>query len=57
MILVVPSAIITPDSSLMTVKAQTPSYLAWLAGYSNANDDLSQTVAIPAGVIGDPSIR
>jgi hypothetical protein len=43
------SAIITNDSALMTVKGQTPSYLAWLAGYSNAQDDLSQVVTVPAG--------
>ena len=43
------TAIITPESSLMTVRAETPSYLAWLAGYPNANDDLSQTITIPAG--------
>jgi hypothetical protein len=41
--------VITPDSALMTVKSQTPSYLAWLGGYNNAQDDLSQQVTIPAG--------
>jgi len=43
------STIITPDSALMSLKAQSPSNLAWLGGYDNAKDDLSQVVAIPAG--------
>jgi len=43
------STIITADSVLTTIKAQSPSNLAWLGGYSNAQDDLSQVVAIPAG--------
>jgi hypothetical protein len=43
------STVITNDSTLTTVKAQTPSYLAWLGGYNNAQDDLSQVVTIPAG--------
>ena len=42
------STIITNDSSLTTLKAHTPSYVAWMAGYSNAQDDLAQTVTIPA---------
>jgi hypothetical protein len=44
-----PSTIITPDSALTSLKAQSPSNLAWLGGYSNGRDDLSQVVAIPAG--------
>ena len=32
-----------------TIKGQTPSFLAWLGGYSNTQDDLSQVVAVPAG--------
>jgi hypothetical protein len=43
------SAIITNDSALMSIRAQTPSYLSWLGGYSNAQDDLSQMVTVPAG--------
>jgi xanthomonalisin len=43
------STIITPDSALMSLKAQSPSNLAWLGGYAGAMDDLSQVVAIPAG--------
>ena len=33
----------------MTIKGQTPPFLAWLGGYSNAQDDLSQVVTVPAG--------
>ena len=33
----------------MTIKGQTPSFLAWLGGYANAQDDLSQVVTVPAG--------
>jgi len=43
------TTIITNESALTTLKAQTPSNLAWLGGYSNAEDDLSQSVTIPAG--------
>jgi hypothetical protein len=43
------SLIITSDATLMSLKAQTPSYLAWLGGYPNAQDELSQTVTVPAG--------
>ena len=43
------SSIITNDSTLMTIKGQTPSFLAWLGGYANAQDDLSQVVTVPAG--------
>jgi aminopeptidase S len=43
------STIITHDSALMSIKGQTPSYLAWLGGYSNAQDDLFQMVTVPAG--------
>ena len=42
------SSIITSDSVLTTLRAHTPSNLAWLAGYANADDDLSQTITIPA---------
>jgi hypothetical protein len=43
------STILTSDSALTSIKAQTPSWLAWLAGYSDAQDDLSQVVTVPAG--------
>jgi len=43
------STVITMDSALTSLKAHTPSYVAWLGGYSNAQDDLSQMVTIPAG--------
>jgi hypothetical protein len=43
------SLIITPDSALTEIMAQSPSYLAWLGGYANALDDLSQVVTVPAG--------
>jgi hypothetical protein len=43
------STIITNESALTTLRAHTPANLAWLAGYANAQDDLSQTVTIPAG--------
>jgi hypothetical protein len=43
------STIITSDSVLTSLKAQTPMNLAWLGGYANARDDLSQVVNIPAG--------
>jgi hypothetical protein len=43
------STIITNDSILTSIKAQSPSNLAWLAGYANAQDDLWQDVSIPAG--------
>jgi len=43
------STVITNDSDLMSVKSQTPSFLAWLGGYNNAQDELSQVVTIPAG--------
>jgi hypothetical protein len=43
------STIITSDTALTSLKAQTPSNLAWLGGYANAQDDLSQLVTIPAG--------
>ena len=33
----------------MTLQGQTPSFLAWLGGYANAQDDLSQVVNVPAG--------
>jgi hypothetical protein len=43
------SQIITPDSAVVSIKAQSPSNLGWLGGYSNAEDDLYQLVTIPAG--------
>ena len=43
------SYIITNDSALMTIKGQTPPFLAWLGGYANTQDDLSQVVNLPAG--------
>jgi len=43
------STIITNESALTTLRAHTPANLAWLAGYPNAQDDLSQMVTIPAG--------
>ena len=43
------SYIITNDSALMTIKGQTPPFLAWLGGYANTQDDLSQVVNVPAG--------
>ena len=45
------STIITNDSALMTIKAQTPPFLAWLGGYANTQDDLSQVVTVPAGAM------
>jgi hypothetical protein len=44
------STVITPDSALTSIKSQSPSYVAWLGGYANAQDDIHQTVSIPAGV-------
>jgi len=43
------SQIITPDSMITALKAQTPPNVGWLGGYPNAQDDLYQTVTIPAG--------
>jgi hypothetical protein len=43
------SSIITNDSALTEIKSHSPSYLAWLGGYTNALDDLSQIVTVPAG--------
>jgi hypothetical protein len=42
------STIITSESALTTLRAQSPANVAWLAGYANAQDDLAQTVTIPA---------
>jgi hypothetical protein len=41
------NSLITIDTSF-TLKAQTPSYFAWLGGYDNARDDLTQRVTVPA---------
>jgi len=43
------STIITNESALTTLRGAHPANLAWLAGYPNAQDDLSQMVTIPAG--------
>jgi len=43
------SEIITNQSALTTITAQTPPYLGWLGGYDDAVDDLYQFVTIPAG--------
>jgi hypothetical protein len=44
-----PSYIITADKDLTEIKSQSPSYVAWLGGYTSALDDLSQIVTVPAG--------
>jgi hypothetical protein len=41
--------IINLDDGELDVRAHTPPYLAWLGGYDDAVDELSQTVTIPAG--------
>src|SRR5262249_16108570 len=43
------STVITNDSTLTSVKSQTPPFLAWLGRYNTAHDELSQVVAVPAG--------
>jgi len=43
------SQIITAESTLSQIKAQTSPNVGWLGGYANAQDDLYQSVTIPAG--------
>ena len=38
----------SPDNIISNSKPRSGSYSAWLAGYNNANDKLSQTVTVPA---------